>query len=311
MNRRFALPLAALLLVAAAGLGCKTRAAIYAGETSAQLFQDGRDKILQGRFEDGRTRLRFIEENMPQAAEFSEAKLMLGDSYFFQGSASYPEALVEYQSFLNYFPRHERRDYVLYHIALCHYASIDNAERDQTETKAATGAFNRLLAEAPGSPYVVEAKAKLVQCWRRIAEHEVVVGVFYVNSYNYLGAEKRLKGALEQYPDYTDRERAYYYLGEALRQKSVPPFEQQAWAKEKLAGMQKEEFKDLNPEEQKVFLKDQAAFAKQLQDGYRQEAKGYYQKLVESYPHGDWARKASDRLLELGTQGIVKEELDM
>jgi outer membrane protein assembly factor BamD (BamD/ComL family) len=42
---------------------------------------------------------------------------------------------------------------------------------------------------------------------------------------------------------------------------------------------------------------------------YRQEAKSYYEKLVESYPSSPWAARASDRLVEMGQAGL-KEELD-
>ena len=42
---------------------------------------------------------------------------------------------------------------------------------------------------------------------------------------------------------------------------------------------------------------------------YRSEAKSYFQKLVESYPGSEWARRAADRLVTMGTSG-VKEELD-
>ena len=39
------------------------------------------------------------------------------------------------------------------------------------------------------------------------------------------------------------------------------------------------------------------------------EARGYYEKLVESYPSSPWAQRASDRLVEMGRTGL-KEELD-
>jgi outer membrane protein assembly factor BamD len=256
--------------------------------------------------------LRYIEANMPGTKAYPEAKLLLGDSFFFQGMPSYPEAIVEYTGFLTYFPNDPRRDYALYQIALCHYAGIDSAERDQTETRAALGSFSQLLKESPGSPYAQQAKERITQCWRRIAEHELVVGVFCVNSYNYPGAEQRLTGLLEAYPDYVDRERAYYYLGETYRNRGITPMELETWAKgelnQKFGG--KESFRDLDKDQQKQMAGDQAAWARGLVEGWRQQAKEYYQRLVESYPHSEWARYASDRLVEMGQTGL-KEELDM
>lgn len=313
MKTRLALPLAALLLLGG-GLAChkKPKTGIYAGETSAQLLDQGRRLLKQGKTTKARDILRYIEANMPGTKEYPEAKLLLGDSFFFQSAPSYPEAAVEYTGFLTYFPNDARRDYALYQIALCHYAAIDSAERDQAETRAAIQAFGQLLRESPGSPYAQEAKDRVTQCWRRIAEHELVVGIFYVNSYNYPGAQQRLVNLLETYPDFVDRERAYYYLGETFRQRAITPDELETWAKGELAQKfeGKESFKDLDKDQQKQMGVDQNAWVKAQVDGWRQQAKDYYQRLVESYPNSEWARHASDRLVEMGQTGL-KEELDM
>jgi outer membrane protein assembly factor BamD len=259
--------------------------------------------------DDGRRILRTIEEQMPSTPEYPKAKVLLADSFFFASSPSYPEAMVEYQSFLNIFPRHDLRDYALYRVALCHYASIETAERDQAETRKALDSFQQLLRESPGSIYITDSKAKIVQCWRRLAEHELVVGIFYVNTFHFAGAEKRLKELLETYPEYVDRERAYYWLGEALRRKYVGMEAIQAWEKAQLAKAGKAEGAKLDKAEQKQWRSELDVFLKQETDKFRLEAKSYYQKLVESYPASPWAARAKDRLIEMGQAG-VKEELD-
>ena len=299
-----------VLGLAVLGLGCKksVKTPGTGGVTAAQLLMDGEVLLKRGKWADGRQKLRILEENLPGTPEYPKAKLLLADSFFFQSSPSYPEAAVEYQSFINYFPRDERKDYVLYHLALCHYASIESAERDQGATRKAMEAFETLLRETPGSPYVPEARAKLVQCWRRIAEHEVLVGIFYVNSYHFEGAENRLKAALETYPDYVDRERAYFFLGEALRRKFLPYAEIERFYKAYLVKVGKTEKDKLSPAEIKAYESELRAFAEVETKRYREESKTYYQKLVESYPNTEWARRAQDRLLEMGT--VVKEGLD-
>jgi outer membrane protein assembly factor BamD len=304
--------LTALTLTAALaglGLGCRKPKAVDKGITAAELMTTADKQMKQGKFNEARLTLRHLEEYLPASAEFPKAKLMLGDSFFFQSSASYPEAEVEYASFLNYFPRHELRDYAMYHRALCHFCSIESAERDQTETRKALEGFQQLLTESPGSPYAGETRAKILQCWRRIAEHELIVGVFYVNTYYYPGAERRLKSLLETYPDYVDRERAYYYLAEAMRQRFLTMEEVVQFNKDYAIKLQKESLKDLTKEELTQYGKDFKAFDTERIKGYRNEAKSYYQKLVESYPGSEWARRAADRLITMGTSG-VKEELD-
>jgi outer membrane protein assembly factor BamD len=307
--KRILTPLVLVAALAALGLGCRKPKTVDAGITATELMTTADKQMKQGKFSDARITLRHLEQYLPGSVEFPRAKLMLGDSFFFQGSPSYPEAEVEYSSFLNYFPRHELRDYALYHRALCHFSSIDSAERDQAETRKALADFQLLLTESPGSPYAGEARAKILQCWRRVAEHELIVGIFYVNTYYYPGAEKRLKALLEIYPDYVDRERAYYFLGEAMRQRLLSSEEIIQFGKDFATKLHKEELKDLTKEQIADYSKEYVAFSQERVKVFRAEAKSYYQKLVESYPGSEWARRAADRLVTMGTSG-VKEELD-
>lgn len=306
------LPPAIALLLGTSFLGCKKDPKAdpkNAMVSAAKLLADGQDFMNRGKWEDARKCFRQIEEYLPSSAEYPTAKLAMADSFFFQNTSSYPEAQVEYQSFLNYFPRHERRDYALYRVALCHYATIESAERDQTETRKALAAFQNLLREAPGSPYVVDAKAKTTQCWRRLAEHELIVGIQYVNNYHFPGAERRIKDLLETYPDYVDRERAYYYLGEAMRRKGLPFDVADQWQKAWMERNQKDDTQPMSKPEAEQLQKEFQAFKDEEEGKYRAEARSYYQKLVESYPTSEWAGRARDRLLEMG-QAHVKEELD-
>ncbi len=310
--RPLILPLLMVALAAPIGLGCRKAAKAPKKDesrTATQILDEATALLQRGKWEEGRRLLRVIEEQLPGAAEFPSAKLLLGDSFFFHGTSSYPEALVEYQSFLNYFPRSDKRDLALYRVALCHYAAIESAERDQSETRQALNAFQTLVREAPGSPYVLDAKAKITQCWRRLAEHELMVGIHYINSGLSAPAERRLKDLLETYPDYVDRERAYFFLGEAMRRKFLPNELLQQFEKDFLARTGKEDGSKLDKKELEEL---KAGFTKLGTDEiakYRQEARDYYQKLVESYPNSEWTGRAKDRLLEMG-QAHVKEELD-
>ena len=314
MIRRSALPILLPALLILGGLACTspkptTAPDPYKSKGAAELLATGRIYLENGKWEEGRKMLRSIEERLPSSKEFPVAKLLIADSFFFGSTSSYPEALVEYKSFLNYFPRSERRDYALFRIGLCHYASIENAERDQAETRKAMEAFQDLLREAPGSVYAVDAKAKITQCWRRLAESELMVGIFYVNSFNYVPAERRLKGLLDTYPDYVDRERAYFFLAEALRKRGLEPEQVKAFQKGYLARFDKEDMAKLTRAETDQYEVEFKAFTAGETAKYRLEARSYYQKLVESYPASPWASRASDRLVGMGQTGL-KEELD-
>jgi outer membrane protein assembly factor BamD len=314
MTHRYAMSIfLPVLLLLGGGLACSKKPSTapdpYRNKTAPELLASGEMYMQNGKWEDGRKMLRSIEERLPSSKEFPAAKLLIADSFFFGSSTSYPEAMVEYKSYLNYFPRSDRRDYALFRIALCHYATIENAERDQAETRKAMEAFQDLLREAPGSVYAVDAKAKITQCWRRLAESELMVGIFYVNSFSFGPAERRLKGLLDTYPDYVDRERAYFFLAEALRKKALERDQVTAFQKEYLAKIEKEDLSKLSKEETAQYQEALKAYADGETAKNRLEARSYYQKLVESYPTSTWAARASDRLVEMGQSGL-KEELD-
>jgi len=300
-------------LVLGGGLGCHKKAQAtppkVAEGSAPKLLLDGENLLKHQEWEAGRKTLRVIEERFPSSPEFPRAKLLIADSFFFASTNTYPEALVEYQSFLSYFPRHDRKDYVQYRIALCHYANIENAERDQNSTRRAIEAFRQLVKDNPGSAYAPEAKAKITQCWRRLAESELMVGIFYTKSNHFNGAETRLKLLLETYPDYVDRERAYYFLGEAMRQKLLPPQALEQFQKTFLEKVQKEDMGKLSKAEIAQYQTELKGMERTEIEAYRAEAKSYYQKLVESYPDSTWSLRAKDRLLEMG-QTHIKEELD-
>jgi len=300
------------------GMGCKRpklsdeakRKKETAGRSATEIVELAQLQLQHKKWQEGRKLLRILEENLPSSKEYPRAKLLLGDSFFFSSSPSYPEALVEYQNFLTYFPNHEMRPYAQYHTALCHYASIVTAERDQAETRKAVESFQKLIDEAPGSPYAVDAKAKLNQCWRRMAEAELTVGIFYINAYpTSSSGEKRIKEALQTYPDFIDRERAYYYLGEVMRRRLLDPSQIEQYGKDYLARVGKDDFNTFTREDWKLFSLERDKFMLGEIEKYRAEARSYYQKLVESYPNSILAGRAKDRLIEMGQEN-VKEELD-
>ena len=270
------------------------------GRSAATLLASGQEDLKQGRWEAGRKLLRLLEENMPSSPEYPQAKLLIGDSFFFAKKPSYPEAAVEYQNFLSYFPKHEMRDYALYHIALCHFSVITDAERDQAETRLALEAFQNLLKEAPASPYALDAKAKITQCWRRLAESELMVGIFYAKSRHFAGAETRLKGMLAAFPEYADRERAYYYLGVTMSQKLVDQAQTDQFKKDFLVKLGKDANGKLSKEEQAEYKSQLDVFKKAEVAKYRQEARDDYQRLIESYPKSSWTKRARHDLEAMG-----------
>jgi outer membrane protein assembly factor BamD len=89
-------------------------------------------------------------------------------------------------------------------------------QRDQTETRDTIREFETFVTRYPNSELMPEVQAKLREAKDRLSEADYEVGVFYYRQRWYPGAIDRLSTLLKTDPEYTGRDGAYFYLGEAL-----------------------------------------------------------------------------------------------
>lgn len=140
-----------------------------------------------------------LKERYPYSRYAILAELKLADAYFNDGR--YPEAISAYEEFVRLHPKNEASPYVLYQIGESHYHQLLTIDRDQTSTRQAILAFERLLKSHPGSPYEQNAVQKVRFCRQHLADHEVYVGRFYYKSKHYQAALARFQGVLNGYED--------------------------------------------------------------------------------------------------------------
>ncbi len=140
-----------------------------------------------------------LKERYPYSRYAILAELKLADAYF--NDERYPEAISAYEEFARLHPKNEASPYVLYQIGECHYHQILTIDRDQTSTRQAILAFERLVKSHPGSPYEENAVKKVRFCRQHLADHEVYVGRFYYKSKHYQAALARFQGVLNGYED--------------------------------------------------------------------------------------------------------------
>ncbi|HEX8437809.1 outer membrane protein assembly factor BamD [Archangium sp.] len=165
-------------------------------------------------FEHVRTKYPFLE-----AA--NEAELKLADLDFAQ--EKYAEAREKYQSFIKLHPTHPKVDYAAYQGALSHFQDIPSdffllppsTEKDQTEVQAALRSLNEFIRQYPDSQYTPEARQKLEETRRRLAEHELYVANFYARRERWKAVAQRLEGLLKNYPGTALEEEALFDLHDA------------------------------------------------------------------------------------------------
>lgn len=181
------------------------------------LYQRGTEALENKKWLTAREYFKQVTETYTQSPIRPDAKLGVGDTYLGEGSVeSLVLAIAEFQEFLSFYPTHPRADYAQYKLAMAHHRQMRSPQRDQTETRDAIREFQTFITRYPNSSLMSEVKTRLRESQDRLSESETEVGTFYYRIRWYPGAIDRLSAVLKQDPQFTGRDRVYFYLSEAL-----------------------------------------------------------------------------------------------
>ena len=150
-----------------------------------------------------------------------------GEAFF--DKEEFPEAIVEYQHFLDLHRTHMLAPYAQFRLGESHLRIARSIDRDPDPVHKAIAAFERLRKEFPGSRYEAQALQRLDECHDWLAQTHLFVGQFYYRRDSFLAAAHRFDQIMKQYPDKTVAPEALYYL--ALSYKEMGAND---WASEKL-----------------------------------------------------------------------------
>lgn len=182
------------------------------------LFEKGKALLARKKFDDGRKYLNFVFETYPNDPEGRQSLLLVADSYFRQGGTTgYTEARFRYRDYLNRYPGAPQRDYARYQFALCYDKEHEKADRDQTSTREALQQYQVLLQEYPNSTYTTVARERIRRLTDALADHEFGVGYFYIRKGAPGAALNRFTSIEQRFPDYSSRDKLFFYEAEALR----------------------------------------------------------------------------------------------
>ena len=210
----------AYLLFAFSVSGCGTldlftskRSEAPAG-SDQELMSRAEAAMARKKYDEGRKDLQRLINQFPESELVPTARLNVGRSYF--NEKRYDEARAEYQRFIELFPQHERVDEAHYYMGLSFFRQMEKSDRDQSLSKKAIAEFQTLVNEFRDSQFAADARDKVAQCRRQLAQRELYVGKFYFNRGAYNAAIKRFETILKENPGSEYDDQALYYLGESL-----------------------------------------------------------------------------------------------
>ena len=226
VRRLPALIIAAVLCGAVACGGSKGPRVPAAGERDADkfLFDRGSEALKGKKWLDAREYFRRLVDTYPSSQYRADAKLGVGDAYLGENRAdSTILAANEFREFLRFFPLDRRADYAQYKLAVANSKQMLGPERDQTATLDTLREVETFIKSYPDSPLMPEVQKLRRDTRDRLSDAEYRVGVFYFRNRVYSGAMARLTSVIENDPEYTRRDAAYYYLGETMYRVNLRP----------------------------------------------------------------------------------------
>lgn len=186
--------------------------------TASSLYQSARVEFEKRNLRKARTLLEKIQFTGEDRQTLEPlVRLLLADSTFYLGDdLSLIEARSKYLDFVTLYGDHALAPYAQYQAGICSLRQAANPSRDQSDTAVAIADLRDVLRRFPESPFVPAARESLTRAETNLAEHEFLVGRFYLQKRKYRAAGERFRGLMEAYPHYEYREKLYFHMGKAL-----------------------------------------------------------------------------------------------
>lgn len=184
--------------------------------SAPEAMEQGKAFLEKEKYARARPFLIHAFEVEPNSKVGREALLLAADTFYLEGgTANYIQAEAKYRDFLNRFPTSDRASYAQFQVASTLARRLERPDRDQSTTRKALTAFEDLLRQYPTSEFAAQARDEMRLLRDNLAEHEVIVGRFYIRYGIGTASVKRLENVLTTYPEYSQKDKALFYLGRA------------------------------------------------------------------------------------------------
>jgi len=221
--RRITVSLILLGMIAALGSGCAAR---RKNSTVDQVELDADGQYRQGLSWLSRRKLpkaiaalsRIYQYTPESRAELEPlVRLALADATFYQGNdIAWIDSRSMYLDFVTLYSDHALAPYAQFQSGMCSLKQVRHPSRDQSLTHEAIGDLRDVERRYPNAHFATAAELMTGTAVSRLAEHEILVGRFYMKKKKYQASIERFRGALKRFPEYPDKDHVYLMLGQSL-----------------------------------------------------------------------------------------------
>jgi len=191
--------------------------------SATESLVQGKQYLAKKKYSQARKYFTHAFEAEPNSSAGREGLLLAADTLYLDGAnTELIQAEAKYRDFQNRFPTSDRAAYVQFQIARSLAQRIERPDRDQSVAQKALDAFRDLKRLYPTSEYATQADAEIRTVKQNLAEHEFMVGFFYLRYGLPMASVNRFDYLLQQYPEYEQRDKALYWLGVAYERTRQP-----------------------------------------------------------------------------------------
>jgi outer membrane protein assembly factor BamD len=214
VKNRYLTRLLVLFCISGILFGCgksSVKQAVTDDFNAERSFEKANKLIESKEYEEARALLLEIKNRDLTKKYAPLAQLRIADAYIKEEE---PElAIAEYRRFLEIYPDHQHASYAQYQIAMIYFNQIESPERGYGGAARALVEFEKLKKDYPRNPYKELVDIRIERCRTVMADHEYIVGEFYMKKGSYNAAIDRYEGLRRQFPEYKKEDRVLLSLG--------------------------------------------------------------------------------------------------
>ena len=192
---------------------CAPSTVVPPAKNAGVYFQEGEEFFEKGLYADAIASWEKVRDSYYSPEMNTLAELKIAEAHFL--AEEYLEAGVAYEEFLRNHPDHPRVADVLYQLGLSYVYQMLNVDQDQSATIYALNAFQTLKERFPEDRRMEEVQIYIDRCINHLAASELSIGNYYLRTKSYSASINRVEKMLKKYPNFYERDRAYYVLGQA------------------------------------------------------------------------------------------------
>jgi len=190
--------LAACALLAGLLAGCADDAnKIAPDEPADKLYNEGLTLLNKKEFVDSAKKFEEVDRQHPYSDWGRKSLLMAAFAYYEGGK--YDDTITAAKRYVTLHPGSADAAYAQYLMASAYFDQIPDVTRDQTRTERAMQVLAEVARKYPDTEYAESAKKKIEVARDQLAGKEMMIGRFYLEKRNFIGAINRFKAVVTQY----------------------------------------------------------------------------------------------------------------